>query len=122
MSAPVDAFVGLGANLGDAAATVRDTFDRLDATPGVRVVARSGLYRTPAWGVTAQPDFVNAVAHVTTTLPPDALLQALLDIERVAGRDRRRSARWGPRELDLGRALLGVHHEDAVHAQLQDPG
>ena len=112
MNRSVEAFVGLGANIGDAAATVEHAITRLHALDGVRVTARSSLYRTRAWGETEQPDFVNAVARVETRLPPERLLEALLGIERDAGRDRSRSRRWGPRELDLDLLLYG---DDRIH-------
>ncbi|WP_240098705.1 2-amino-4-hydroxy-6-hydroxymethyldihydropteridine diphosphokinase [Thermomonas flagellata] len=103
----IRAAVGLGANLGDAAASVRAALDALEALPQTRGLARSRLYRTPAWGVTAQPDFVNAVAVLETGLSAHALLDALLAIERRAGRVRRAGERWGPRVLDLDLLLYG---------------
>ena len=109
------AAVGLGANLGDAAATVRAAIDALDGLPGTRLVAASRLYRTPAWGVTDQPDFVNAVAVVETSLAPRDLLDGLLEIERRFGRVRLEGERWGPRTLDLDLLL----HGDAV---VDEPG
>lgn len=106
---PVLAVVGIGGNIGDAAATVRASFEALDRIPHTRLLRRSRLYRTPAWGVTAQADFVNAAALVETTLPPLDLLHALLQLEREAGRERRAdgSDRWGPRTLDLDLLLYG---------------
>ena len=109
------AAVGLGANLGDAAATVRAAIDALDGLPGTRLVAASRLYRTPAWGVTDQPDFINAVAVVETSLAPRDLLDGLLEIERRFGRVRLEGERWGPRTLDLDLLL----HGDAV---VDEPG
>lgn len=102
-------FVGLGGNLGDAAANLREAFAALGRLPGTRLLRASRLYRTPAWGVTAQPDFVNAVAMIDTALAPSALLQHLLRIERDAGRHRLAdgSDRWGPRTLDLDLLLYG---------------
>ncbi len=64
-----------------------------------RLVARSSLYRTPAWGVSDQPDFINAAVLVETELEPLALLRALKGIERELGRVR--TYRWGPRAIDL---------------------
>jgi 2-amino-4-hydroxy-6-hydroxymethyldihydropteridine diphosphokinase len=104
------AWIGLGANLGDAAASVRAAIDALDALPGTRRVEASRLYRTPAWGRTDQPDFINAVAALDTALGPQALLAALLGLERAAGRVRDPAERWGPRALDLDLLL----HGDAV--------
>ena len=104
------AAVGVGANLGDVARSVRDAIDALGQLPGTRLVQASRLYRTPAWGVTAQPDFFNAVALLDTGLSARALLEALLDIERVHGRVRVDGERWGPRTLDLDLLL----HGDAI--------
>ena len=101
--------MGLGGNLGDAAASLREAFTALGGLPDTRLLRASRLYRTSAWGVTTQPDFVNAVAMIETMLTPSALLGHLLRIERDAGRDRRAdgSDRWGPRTLDLDLLLYG---------------
>lgn len=112
---PVVAFVGLGGNVGDAAATLRAGFAELDALPDTRLLRASRLYRTPAWGVEDQPDFVNAVAMLETALAAQALLAGLLDIERAHGRERDAGRRWGPRTLDLDLLL----YDDAV---LDEPG
>jgi 2-amino-4-hydroxy-6-hydroxymethyldihydropteridine diphosphokinase len=113
VSATHRAFVGLGANLGDAAATVRSALESLERLPATRLLRASRLYRTPAWGNTDQPDFVNAVALLQTTLDARALLDGLLGIERSFGRERRE--RWGPRVLDLDLLL----HGDAI---IDEPG
>jgi 2-amino-4-hydroxy-6-hydroxymethyldihydropteridine diphosphokinase len=97
----VVAFVGLGANLGDAALTLRQAIQALGQLPDTRLVQASRLYRTPAWGMEDQPDFINAVAKLETPLPADELLRALLATEREFGRDRLDATRWGPRTLDL---------------------
>jgi 2-amino-4-hydroxy-6-hydroxymethyldihydropteridine diphosphokinase len=97
-------FIGLGANLGDARATVNAAFDELAALPGTRLVARSSLYRTAPVDATG-PDFVNAVAELRTALEPEALLQALQAIE--ARHDRQRPYRNAPRTLDLDLLLVG---------------
>ncbi|GAB6197404.1 2-amino-4-hydroxy-6-hydroxymethyldihydropteridine diphosphokinase [Lysobacter xanthus] len=112
MSAPVEAFIGLGANIGNAAQALDAAFGWIDDLEGVRLTARSHLYRTPAWGVTDQPDFINAAARVETTLDPHALLDALLALERRAGRDRQAAGRWGPRTLDLDLLLYGSRRID----------
>lgn len=113
--APVVAAVGLGGNLGDAAATLREALQALDRLPATRLLRASPLYRTPAWGNTDQPDFVNAAALLETTLPPRALLDALLEVERRFGRRREAGTHWGPRELDLDLLLYGG-------AVLDEPG
>lgn len=109
------AAIGLGANLGDAARSVRDAIGALGSLPDTCLVRASRLYRTPAWGVTAQPDFINAVAVLDTGLPARGLLDALLDIERLSGRIRVDGERWGPRTLDLDVLLFG-------EAVIDEPG
>jgi 2-amino-4-hydroxy-6-hydroxymethyldihydropteridine diphosphokinase len=99
--ASAEAFIALGGNVGD----VRATFDRATALlcegGETRLTARSSDYRTPPWGVTDQPPFINAVIAVATILPPRALLTRALEVERMLGRDRRRERRWGPRTIDI---------------------
>lgn len=94
------AFIALGSNLDDPLAQVLRGFDALSRLPDSQLLARSRLYRSAPWGVAEQPEFVNAVAEVDTSLAARELLDALLGIERAAGRDRS-GARWGPRVLDL---------------------
>jgi 2-amino-4-hydroxy-6-hydroxymethyldihydropteridine diphosphokinase len=94
------AYIGLGANLGDPAATVQSALQELDRIRSTRVLQHSRLYRSRAVGPAGQPDYVNAVAQVETALPPHELLDALLAIEALHGRVRG-GQRWGPRTLDL---------------------
>ena len=107
-------YIGLGANVGDAAAALERAVGALDALPGVRVRAVSPLYATEPWGVTDQPEFRNAVAALDVTVHgPDlvtAALSLLSDLKRLE-RDlgRRSGARWGPRELDLDILVFGRH-------------
>lgn len=109
------AFVGLGGNVGDAAATLRAAFAELDALPDTRLLRVSRLYRTPAWGVEDQPDFVNAAAMLETGLSAQDLLTGLLEIERAHGRERAEDRRWGPRTLDLDLLLY-------ADATIDEPG
>lgn len=106
---PVVASIGLGGNLGDAATTLRAAQQALDGLPGTRLLRVSRLYRTPAWGKTEQPDFINAAALLETRLPARELLDGLLAIEREFGRTRAvdGSDRWGARTLDLDLLLYG---------------
>jgi len=106
----VRAFVGLGGNLGDPAATLREAIRELDGLPATRMLRASRLYRSAAWGLEDQPDFINAVALLDTQLDARALLDALLLLERSHGRDRAAETRWGPRTLDLDLLL----YDDAV--------
>jgi 2-amino-4-hydroxy-6-hydroxymethyldihydropteridine diphosphokinase len=110
------AFIGLGGNLGNVRQTLGAAIDRLAGHPGVALVGRSRLYRTPPWGPVAQPDFLNAVIAVDTTLDPHALLDVLLDTERAFGRVRD-GERWGPRTLDLD---LLVHGDAVIHDERLD--
>ncbi|HEX3468778.1 MAG TPA: 2-amino-4-hydroxy-6-hydroxymethyldihydropteridine diphosphokinase [Candidatus Elarobacter sp.] len=115
------AAIGIGSNEGDAASHVTGAFDRLGRLG--TVVARSPLYRTDPWGVTDQPPFVNAAALVETQLAPRALLGALQQIEREAGRVP--TYRWGPRVLDLDILAYGDERIDEPdltipHARLSE--
>jgi len=92
------AFVAIGANLGDAEATVREALDALGRLPGCVLVARSSLYRSAPVQASG-PDFINAVAELQTTLAPRALLQQLQALEQAHGRVR--TVRNAPRTLDL---------------------
>ena len=104
----VIATIGLGANLNDPAAQVEYALAELDRLPGTRLIAQSSLYASAPVGYVDQPDFINAVAQVETTLAPRALLAALLDIEHRHGRER--SFRNAPRTLDLDLLLYGNAH------------
>lgn len=100
------AFVALGANLDDPAAQLRAAADALAELPQSRLLRVSSLYRSAPVDVDddSQPDYVNAVAELTTTLSPHALLAELFAIEARFGR--RRSGRNAPRTLDLDLLLV----------------
>lgn len=104
MRAPVNAFVGLGANLGDAPQAVRDAVAALDRLPATRLVRASSLYRSAPVDA-GGPDFINGVAEVATQLSAPELLRALQGIEQAAGRER--PYRNAPRTLDLDLLLYG---------------
>ena len=113
------AYVALGANLGDPAATLRAAFGALANLPESRVIRCSSLYRTAPVGNTKQPEFVNAVAALETTLAPEALLDALLDLETRFGR--RRAEKNGPRTLDLDLLLYNNQELDLPRLSLPHP-
>jgi 2-amino-4-hydroxy-6-hydroxymethyldihydropteridine diphosphokinase len=117
----VKACIGLGANLGDAPAAVRQALAALADLPRTRLVAASRLYRTPAWGREDQPDFINAAALVETGLAAEPLLDALLGIERRFGRIRLPGERWGPRTLDLDLLLYGERRIGLPRLQVPHP-
>lgn len=93
------AWLGIGSNIGDMAAMLDRAVAALAAVPGIQVVARSSDYRTPPWGKTDQPWFLNGAVAIETDLTPHALLDACQGIERDLGRVR--EERWGPRIIDI---------------------
>ncbi|MEK8090341.1 2-amino-4-hydroxy-6-hydroxymethyldihydropteridine diphosphokinase [Thermithiobacillus plumbiphilus] len=101
------AWIGLGSNLHGPASQVGRALEALAGLPGCRLIASSRLYRTAPVGGIAQPDYVNAVAGLETTLDPEALFDCLLAIEAGAGRQRQLEQRWGPRVLDLDLLFYG---------------
>ena len=106
MVAPrIVACVALGANIGEPLRQMESAFAALAALPDTRLVARSSLYRSAPVGYADQPDFINAVAVIDTALAPQALLDALLAIERAHGRVR--DFPNAPRTLDLDIVLYG---------------
>lgn len=100
----IRAWVGLGANLGDAASTLRAAAHALAALPETRVVALSSVWRS-APIESSGPDYLNAVVALDTALEPEALLFALQGIEQAHGRER--PYRNAPRTLDLDLLLHG---------------
>jgi 2-amino-4-hydroxy-6-hydroxymethyldihydropteridine diphosphokinase len=98
---PAEALLALGGNLGDVRATFERAITTLCADGAVRLVARSSDFRTPPWGVTDQPAFINAAIIVATSLEPHALLTRVQNVERALGRDRTKERRWGPRPIDI---------------------
>ncbi len=118
---PVRAYVGVGGNVGDVETTLVEALWALDALPMTSIQRQSAFYRTPAWGKTDQPDFLNAAVELRTRLAPKVLLDALLEIERRFGRDRATEARWGPRALDLDLLLFGDGPHDEPGLVLPHP-
>ncbi len=102
------AYIGLGSNLGDREATIRDAVDRLGRH--VTIVAVSTLRETDPVGFLDQPRFLNGVAAVETDLAPRQLLDVLLAVEGELGRTRA-GPRFGPRTIDLD---LLVHGHEVV--------
>ena len=106
------AWLSLGANLGDRAATIASAIGRLRETAGITVEAVSSLYESPPWGDEDQGAFLNAAATIRTTFAPHALLDAAKAIEAALGRETTR--RWGPRVIDIDIVHMeGVTLDDA---------
>ena len=115
------AYIGIGSNLGDPVRQVLVACDALGALPDTRLVQRSSLYRSAAYGGVEQPDFVNLVAAVLTRLAPQDLLTHLQALEALAGRQRDGS-RWGPRELDLDLLVYAGETAHEPGLELPHPG
>lgn len=111
------AVLGLGANLGDARATLRSAVQALSAERDVFLIAVSGLWRTAPVGGPEQPDYLNAVVVVDTTRAPAGLLELAQLLEQAAGRVR--DVRWGPRTLDVD--VLAVEGVTSTDPDLELP-
>jgi 2-amino-4-hydroxy-6-hydroxymethyldihydropteridine diphosphokinase len=101
----VRAFIGIGSNLGDSAATVRRAFAELAQLATTQLLRTSSLYCSAPIAAEIQPDYINAVAELDTGLAPAELLTALLALEARHGRER--SVADAPRTLDLDLLLYG---------------
>jgi 2-amino-4-hydroxy-6-hydroxymethyldihydropteridine diphosphokinase len=99
------AYIGLGSNGGDSKANFKKALSGLDDHPKISLVKTSSFYKTSSLGPKEQPDFLNAVAQIHTSIPSDKLLQLLHLIERNMGR--KRTQHWGPRVIDLDLLLYG---------------
>jgi 2-amino-4-hydroxy-6-hydroxymethyldihydropteridine diphosphokinase len=110
--------VGFGANLGDAAATVRQAAVWLSECAGIRQVVMSSLYRTAPWEASG-PDYINAVVSLDTCLTAPALLQVLQVLELRAGRERPYPN--APRTLDLDLLLYGQAHIQSATLTVPHP-
>ena len=115
------AFIALGSNLGDRAATIRAAVTELAAADGVEVVAVSSLEETDPVGYVDQPRFLNGAAELRTELGPRELLALLLAVEARFGRDRSAGPPQGPRTLDLDLLLYGSERLGEPGLELPHP-
>lgn len=118
-------YIGLGSNLGDPEAQLRKALQCLDALADTQVESVSPLFRTAPVGPQDQPEFLNAVAHLRTRVPADALLSLLKDIEQQIGRTPTRH--WGERVIDLDildyeGTVLHAPHLILPHAHIGERG
>jgi 2-amino-4-hydroxy-6-hydroxymethyldihydropteridine diphosphokinase len=100
------AYIALGSNLGDRRATLDAALNSLHAANGVVVKSVSRYLETEPLGPPNQPMYLNAAACLRTTLAPRHLLETCLGVERLLGRDRTSSTRWGPRRIDIDLLLF----------------
>lgn len=117
---PVTAVLALGSNLGESASTLASGIAALAGQDGIDVVGESPLVVTaPVGGPPDQPDYLNQVIEVHTTLSPRALLQAAHRVEQEHHRER--IVRWGPRTLDIDIITYGTLRSDDEELTLPHP-
>ena len=97
-------YLSLGSNLGDRLSYIKEACKNIESKVG-KISSRSGLYETLAVGVTDQPNFINQVIEVESSLDPDSLLHILQQIENNLGR--KRIEHWGPRTIDIDILFYG---------------
>lgn len=111
----MDAFLALGSNLGDRNGYLQRAINDLQMREDIHVLTASPIYETAAVGYTDQPDFLNMVVHIETSLPAEVLLEEVLSIEKQLGR--LRELKWGPRTIDIDLLFYGklvIRTEDLV--------
>jgi 2-amino-4-hydroxy-6-hydroxymethyldihydropteridine diphosphokinase len=113
------AVLSLGSNLGDRMENLQEAIDALFDAPGLNFVALSSVYETKPWGPVEQGDFLNIVLIVDTRIPPDLLLERVLNIEEAMRRER--VIHWGPRTLDIDIVIFGDVVSDAAELTLPHP-
>lgn len=113
------AFLGLGSNLGDRLAALQAAVDLLAATDGIDVVASSRVYETDPVGGPEQPDYLNAVVEIRTTISPEDLLHACRVVEDALGRVR--TERWGPRTIDVDILTIDDRRIDEPDLRIPHP-
>ncbi|HHX64584.1 MAG TPA: 2-amino-4-hydroxy-6-hydroxymethyldihydropteridine diphosphokinase [Chloroflexi bacterium] len=112
-------YIGLGANLGDREANIREALRRM-ADARMRILAVSPLYETEPWGITDQPRFLNGACAIETDLSPEELLDTLKKIEADMGRVR--TVRNGPRPIDLDILLYDDRRIETPRLKVPHPG
>ena len=115
------AFVGIGSNLGDRDAMLDRALDGLRALPATEVRAVSSVRETEPVGIVDQPRFLNGAVELETGLEPQALLDALLSLERRLGRVRDSGAKGGPRSIDLDLLLYGEERLSVPGLEIPHP-
>jgi 2-amino-4-hydroxy-6-hydroxymethyldihydropteridine diphosphokinase len=120
MPETLKAYIGLGSNLADPLAQVKRAMRELNELPGSRVSRQSRLYRSAPMGPPDQPDYINAVVELETTLTADELLSQLQMLEERHQRIRKQH--WGPRTLDLDLLLYGDCTIDNDTLKVPHPG
>ena len=112
-------FFLLGSNQGDSARILAIARENIKKQVG-EIVAASSLYRSDAWGMEQQPDFLNQVVMISSLHSPEHLLGKILDIEKEMGRIRAR--KWGPRLIDIDILFFGHETRDSADLNIPHPG
>ncbi len=120
MSGGVTAYIGLGSNLENPVEQVKTALRELANLPQTRLLLQSNLYQSTPMGPANQPDYINAVAELETSLAADDLLSELQRLELL--HQRVRKERWGPRTLDLDLLLYGDQTIDSENLVVPHPG
>lgn len=116
----INAYIGLGSNLNHPLKQIEQALENLAEHPEIEIEEVSSFYGNPPMGPTDQPDYVNAVANITTTLSPTVLLDFLHSIEQK--QHRQRIIKWGPRTIDLDILLYGEQQIDLPNLVVPHPG
>jgi len=98
-------YLAVGSNLGNRRKNIKKALDYLAKTKGIKIEKASRIYETKAIGGVAQGKFLNAAIKIKTLLSPQLLLKTIKKIEKDLGR--KKTVRWGPREIDLDILLYG---------------
>lgn len=114
------AYIGLGSNLENPLQQIKTAINDLQSLADINIVSVSSLYQSPPMGPADQPDYINAVLALETSLNPHQLLDALQSVEQLHGRVRKRH--WGERTLDLDILLYGDQILDDERLKIPHPG
>jgi 2-amino-4-hydroxy-6-hydroxymethyldihydropteridine diphosphokinase len=114
-------YLGLGGNLNNPLQTIKAAIKDLASLPNIQLLQHSSFYQTKPFGFLEQPDFINAVAKIATTLTPTVLLKTMLNLELKYGRIRGPQKNM-PRTLDIDLLFFNRRHMKTRHLQLPHPG
>ena len=117
MRSATRAWLGLGGNLGDVQAAMAAALQQVNDSADAKIVRVSSIYRTPPWGKTDQPWFLNCCAEVETSLSPEALLNLCQQVEHAGKRER--VERWGPRTIDVD--IIAIEGVEQLEQRLTLP-
>lgn len=112
-------FLLLGSNQGQPLNNLREASGKIETDAG-KILIRSSIYKSAAWGISEQPDFYNQVLQIQSVHPPEILLENLLNIEQLMGRIR--IQKWGPRLIDIDILFYGKEIWNTPSLQIPHPG